>query len=669
MRALAWMLIGMVATLMMLAMAGVYVARSSWGRQRVKRVIERSVDERLDGTLHLEQVGGDLTSQLVLDGVELRDREGHTVVRIKHLSARYRLGDLARHRLVLDEIAIDGAEVHLQRGREGRWNLPAMFDSLPAGTSDSPWRVLIGKGRAQGHVTVQEGRIELPIQVAIRLHGEPHSDRLSLEEAVLSAPGVRLTAQGTWAPHSDFALTAELVGTDLSQIGALVSRTASDGWQGLRGQVKGQGRLARNRGRLRGEIDLEGEGVQAGPVRSSAVHLHLQYDGESQLRGKLRLSVPSWPTPYGRWGALRLDARLEPDRLWIDGFTAASGRGQITGRGEARIEDGGLNRMELRAEAEHFSVITPAGAVEVEARLRLTLVHTGDGYAGTLRVAEGKLRLPDQWGHRALQPLGSLEDLLFVGQSPSPVVAHPDRHIAVAIAFGDPLLVHTREFEARIGGSLELTAPQGRGFSLVGTLESLSGGWADLLGRRFTIERARLDFAGERPINPGIDIRLVRHLHEADLWVGLFGTLRAPQLELSSEPPRYDRAELVSLLVSGEPNRPVSEGSLDSAAVASLPGLIVSALKEQLLPGLPIDVLRVESSAEGFSTTRVEVGKYLSSRIYLSYTHQFGVANPLGPQNSNQATIEWRFARQLRLDTTFGDAGIGSADLYFTLRR
>jgi hypothetical protein len=48
--------------------------------------------------------------------------------------------------------------------------------------------------------------------------------------------------------------------------------------------------------------------------------------------------------------------------------------------------------------------------------------------------------------------------------------------------------------------------------------------------------------------------------------------------------------------------------------------------------------------------------------------HQFGSQNSLIPVNSNEATVQWRFARRAELDTSFGDAAVGSADLYFRWR-
>jgi hypothetical protein len=63
------------------------------------------------------------------------------------------------------------------------------------------------------------------------------------------------------------------------------------------------------------------------------------------------------------------------------------------------------------------------------------------------------------------------------------------------------------------------------------------------------------------------------------------------------------------------------------------------------------------------------VGKYITHDVYVSYAHQFG--QPVLSWvhvNANQATVEWRFARHFQLDTSYGDAGVGGADLVFKYR-
>ena len=90
---------------------------------------------------------------------------------------------------------------------------------------------------------------------------------------------------------------------------------------------------------------------------------------------------------------------------------------------------------------------------------------------------------------------------------------------------------------------------------------------------------------------------------------------------------------------------------------------------------MPIDVIKIDvgdSSAAGYTgiaQTRLEIGKYLSSSIYVSYVHQFG-ALQIGTQvlSANLGTFEYRFKRHYALDLTIGDAPEGRADLFWSIR-
>jgi len=63
--------------------------------------------------------------------------------------------------------------------------------------------------------------------------------------------------------------------------------------------------------------------------------------------------------------------------------------------------------------------------------------------------------------------------------------------------------------------------------------------------------------------------------------------------------------------------------------------------------------------------TRVEVGKYISDRVYLSYAHVF--AAPDGA-NQNEAHVEYRLTRRWMVESVFGDAGVGGVDALWTYR-
>jgi len=102
--------------------------------------------------------------------------------------------------------------------------------------------------------------------------------------------------------------------------------------------------------------------------------------------------------------------------------------------------------------------------------------------------------------------------------------------------------------------------------------------------------------------------------------------------------------------------------------VGAISGVLVNQIKNQIAPGLPVDVIRVDNNDSTSGTSRLEVGKYITESVYLSYVHQFGAPTGIHPVNSNEAQLQYRFKRHYQLETKFGDAGVGAVNFYWSLR-
>jgi translocation and assembly module TamB len=72
-----------------------------------------------------------------------------------------------------------------------------------------------------------------------------------------------------------------------------------------------------------------------------------------------------------------------------------------------------------------------------------------------------------------------------------------------------------------------------------------------------------------------------------------------------------------------------------------------------------------EGQITGQTDTRVEIGRYVGDRIYLSYAHVFGASDT---QNSNEAQIEYRLTGRWIVETVLGDSGVGGIDALWTHR-
>jgi translocation-and-assembly-module (TAM) inner membrane subunit TamB-like protein len=140
-------------------------------------------------------------------------------------------------------------------------------------------------------------------------------------------------------------------------------------------------------------------------------------------------------------------------------------------------------------------------------------------------------------------------------------------------------------------------------------------------------------------------------------------------VRLSSDPPIYDQAQLVSLILAGRPGEErVALRALDRQVAGLVSGLVVQKIEEQLAPSLPIDVVRPldQQSYAELSQSPLEVGRFVSDRIYVGYEHRSGPNMGRSAANANEARAEYRLGHGWEVDTIFGDGGVGGIYLFWT---
>ena len=221
--------------------------------------------------------------------------------------------------------------------------------------------------------------------------------------------------------------------------------------------------------------------------------------------------------------------------------------------------------------------------------------------------------------------------------------------------------------DAKIEAAAHLRVVVGRGPPLLsGNVRTLLGR-ADVLGRRFDLSAGRLTWLNEPADNPRLDLQAVHvNLREqVKVLVHVTGTARAPRLELSSEP-SLDEQQIATLLATGRRElRPGSAGVSSGGAASVLTGLAADRLRRALATRLPLDVLQVEVGDRGLSATELEAGSYLTDRIYVGYRRNFGADAQRG-ENSNEVRVEYQVSPHFSLESQYGDAGRGGANVVYS---
>lgn len=169
--------------LVVLAVAAVIGAlHTGWGRERLRGIVEAQLAGTLGGPAHIAALDGSVFGELVLEGVELDDRTGTTMVKIGTLRIDLAFRPLLRHIARLDRVRAEDVAV----------NIPAGWQKPPSGPA-SAWSVeLRDIAVERARVRIAQTSSPTPIELLdISIVG-------SAKLPAGAAPNVRATVQARW---------------------------------------------------------------------------------------------------------------------------------------------------------------------------------------------------------------------------------------------------------------------------------------------------------------------------------------------------------------------------------------------------------------------------------------------------------------------------------------
>jgi translocation and assembly module TamB len=203
--------------------------------------------------------------------------------------------------------------------------------------------------------------------------------------------------------------------------------------------------------------------------------------------------------------------------------------------------------------------------------------------------------------------------------------------------------------------------PAGGQVLLLGTVETVRGTYA-FQGRRFDLQRnGTVRFMGEPQPNPALDITATRTIPNTgvEARVRIQGTVKAPQLSLTSTPP-LEESDILALIVF---NRPVNElGTGERASLAETAGGIASGflaapLGESIGRALDLDLFEISTTTdEGELGAGLTLGQQIGDKAFIKMRQQFG------ERNITEFLLEYQLADFLRVQTTAAPETSGSAN-------
>jgi len=198
-----------------------------------------------------------------------------------------------------------------------------------------------------------------------------------------------------------------------------------------------------------------------------------------------------------------------------------------------------------------------------------------------------------------------------------------------------------------LGGDLYASKSPWDQVRLIGVVNTVRGTY-DFQGRRFTILRdGTVKFEGLDDIDPALDIRTERVIQAVTANVNVRGTLKNPDIVLTSTPP-LEQADILSLIVFNQPINSVSESeqiSLAQRAEAMAGGAVAGQFAKSIGNALNLDTFEINLAPETGGGPQVTLGQQVGQNLYVK------LQQGIGDQSQTNFIIEYELAKWIRLQT------------------
>ncbi|MGH9143959.1 MAG: translocation/assembly module TamB domain-containing protein, partial [Vicinamibacterales bacterium] len=358
---------------------------------------------------------------------------------------------------------------------------------------------------------------------------------------------------------------------------------------------------------------------------------------------------------------------LQPDKVHIDNISVLDNhQSALSITGDLAIHERAVGGVELFVTANDFKVVdNKLGNVRINSNLEIGGELRQPRIEGDFGVSTGQVDL-DQILALATDSAYATQQTEYVT---TPDAATPPASqspfdalkMDVRVTVPDDLVIKASDLRApgapvslgainlTLGGNLRATKAPGQPIVLVGAVNTVRGTY-DFQGRRFEILRdGTVRFAGDplNEMNPLLDIRTRRLIQGVEARVDVRGTLKKPDIVLSSTPP-LEQADILSLIVFNQPINSLGEGqqvSLAQRAQQLATGTLASALSSSIENALGLDTFEINTAPDTGGTASVTVGQQLGQNLYVK------VEQGIGGQTETNFILEYELTKWLRLRT------------------
>jgi translocation and assembly module TamB len=372
---------------------------------------------------------------------------------------------------------------------------------------------------------------------------------------------------------------------------------------------------------------------------------------------------------------------LQPDRVHIDQIRVLDNqRKPLTLTGDLAIHEFQVGGLAMALKADDFKVIdNELGNVRINSDLRLTGQLTAPRLEGDLGVTTGVINLDpivDLVGTSAysteqteyltsatpkVTPGTTVADLTPARAPSAPGMAAMMEALQVdmRITVPEDLVIKASDLRAldspislgalnvTLGGNLYVGRTPYDQTRIWGSVNTVRGTY-NFQGRQFTILRdGTIRFEGLDEFDPELDIRTERVIQAVTANVNVRGTLKQPEIVLSSVPP-LEQADVLSLIVFNQPINELGTGqqvSLAQRAQALAVGAVADQLASSIGDALGLNIFEISAAPDNGAAAQLTIGQQVGQNLFVK------LQQGIGDQSQTNFILEYELAKWLRLQT------------------
>lgn len=309
---------------------------------------------------------------------------------------------------------------------------------------------------------------------------------------------------------------------------------------------------------------------------------------------------------------MKVNAKGSLDKGIEFNYQAISGKGNLIGGGQFIVKNDTW-QMDANLKASNAEVVNlPEAYVVATTDLTISVNPESSQVKGSVTIPEAELA-PLQFN----SPVTPSKDVIIItNETPDEEKPFPTL-LDINVALGDKVNISAAGFNSRLTGKLLVTGDTSKIILGTGAIVIKDGKY-NAYGQKLTVDNGQILFSGGAIDNPQLDVKAIRTGENFVAGLHVQGAANNPQITLFSEP-AMSQDNVLSYIVLG---RPLGEASATDAALlaSAATGLGIDGgnqIGERIASTFGLDNVSIAGS--GGDDTALQVGKYLSPKLYLGY--------------------------------------------------